>query len=195
MGSDGNFYGTTTTGSAQDSGTAFKVTPSGSLTVLARFTNGSYPQDTDGFSETGLIQGLDGNFYGTILSTDPQLPPSTLYQMTPAGVVTPVAILPGEGGSGPIVGKDGNLYGTVGNQIYRFVPPPMFQAVATSSGNVSLTWSAAIGQNYQPQYTTNLASTNWLPVGPPMTATNLTITVSDSPGGNAQRFYRVQLLP
>ncbi len=140
LGSDGNLYGTTSTGpGGQGGGTAFKMTPTGDLTILARFTNGSYPFDTDGFSETGLIQGLDGNFYGTILSTDSQLPPSTLYQMTPAGVVTSLAILPGEGGSGPIVGKDGNLYGTVGNQIYRFVPPPMFQKVATRSGNVTLT--------------------------------------------------------
>ncbi len=194
LGSDGNFYGTTTTGPGQGSGTAFKVTPTGDLTILTRFTNCSYPVVLEGSRYTGLVQGLDGNFYGTTLSTSTTIP-STLYQMTPAGVVTTVAILPGEPQAGPILGKDGTLYGAADDNIYRFVPPPMFQGVTTTNGNVMLTWSAAIGQNYQAEYATNLASTNWLPVEAPITATNLTITVSDSPGTDAQRFYRVQLLP
>jgi hypothetical protein len=61
--------------------------------------------------------------------------------------------------------------------------------------NITLTWSAAIGQSYQPQYTSDLLSTNWISLGAPITATNLTLSIIDSPGTNTQRFYRVQLLP
>src|SRR5579871_166980 len=63
---DGNFYGTTTAGGTSIGGTIFEITPLGRLTTLYNFvciTNitdcpaGSYP--------SGLVQGMDGNFYGT----------------------------------------------------------------------------------------------------------------------------------
>ena len=58
---DGNFYGTTNDGGANDGyGTIFKITPSGTLTTLHSFdrTDGEDP-------EAGLVQDTDGNFYGT----------------------------------------------------------------------------------------------------------------------------------
>ena len=66
---DGNFYGTTRFGGKYQCydylgcGTVFKITTSGTFTVLYNFcsesgcTDGSEP-------EAGLIQGTDGNFYG-----------------------------------------------------------------------------------------------------------------------------------
>jgi uncharacterized repeat protein (TIGR03803 family) len=61
QGSDGNFYGTTTSGGTSGAGTVFWVSPSGSLTTLWSFTGGS-----DGAHPyAGLVQGSDGNFYGT----------------------------------------------------------------------------------------------------------------------------------
>ncbi len=61
QGSDGNFYGTTYKGGANSDGAIFRITPSGSLTNLHTFTDG-----TDGaFPQDSLIQGTDGNFYGT----------------------------------------------------------------------------------------------------------------------------------
>lgn len=61
LGHDGNFYGTTAGGGAQNLGTIFKVTPNGKLTILYSFTggSGSWP------SLTSLMQGKDGNLYGT----------------------------------------------------------------------------------------------------------------------------------
>src|SRR5208283_3708307 len=61
QGSDGNFYGTTSQGGTNNQGTVFRMTSDGwQLTTLVTFngTNGSYPG-------APLIQGNDGNFYGT----------------------------------------------------------------------------------------------------------------------------------
>jgi uncharacterized repeat protein (TIGR03803 family) len=61
---DGGLYGTTRFGGANNNGTVFKITPRGTLTTPYRFcaqggcTDGSYP-------EAELIQGTDGNLYGT----------------------------------------------------------------------------------------------------------------------------------
>jgi len=56
---DGNFYGTTQNGGADDLGTIFKITPGGTLTTLHSFAG------SDGASpEAGLVQASDGNFYG-----------------------------------------------------------------------------------------------------------------------------------
>ena len=58
---DGNFYGMTYMGGANNLGIAFKITPAGSETVLHSF--GSVG---DGASPSGsFIQGKDGNLYGT----------------------------------------------------------------------------------------------------------------------------------
>ena len=38
LGTDGNYYGVTSSGGSRDSGTVFQLTPSGSLTVLLNFT-------------------------------------------------------------------------------------------------------------------------------------------------------------
>ncbi len=65
---DGNLYGTTTWGGLYGPGsvgTIFKITPEGTLTTIYNFcqggcADGEYPQ-------AGLIQGTDGNLYGTTL--------------------------------------------------------------------------------------------------------------------------------
>jgi uncharacterized repeat protein (TIGR03803 family) len=60
-GSDGNFYGTTYQGGIANTGTVFRITPSGALTTLYGFTGGA-----DGAAPyAGLVQSVDGNFYGT----------------------------------------------------------------------------------------------------------------------------------
>jgi uncharacterized repeat protein (TIGR03803 family) len=61
-GSDGNLYSTTFSGGANGHGTVFQVTPKGSLTTLYSFAGA--PADGSG-TQAGLVQGSDGNFYGT----------------------------------------------------------------------------------------------------------------------------------
>ena len=60
---DGNFYGTTAGGGTSDSGTVFKMTAAGTVTILHsfNFVDGRGPS-------AALIQGTDGNFYGTTAS-------------------------------------------------------------------------------------------------------------------------------
>jgi uncharacterized repeat protein (TIGR03803 family) len=67
-GSDGKFYGTTGSGgSSGNNGTVFRITPRGVETVLYRFASGANG-GTDGSGPVGgLIEGKDGDFYGTTL--------------------------------------------------------------------------------------------------------------------------------
>ena len=60
LASDGNFYGTTVWGGAQNRGTIFQLTPAGVFKTLHTFdyTNGAHPIG-------GLIQASNGSFYGT----------------------------------------------------------------------------------------------------------------------------------
>jgi hypothetical protein len=67
QGSDGNFYGTipfggTSTNCPGGCGTVFRISPDGSYTNLYFFIG----PPTDGYSpQAGLVQGSDGNLYGT----------------------------------------------------------------------------------------------------------------------------------
>ncbi len=115
QGSDGNFYGTTAAGggSSSDGGTVFQITPAGNYTTLHSFTgiglDGQFPR-------AGLIQGSDGNFYGTTASGGAGEGVGTVYQITPTGLYRPLYSFPGTDGATPfaglVQGSDGNLYGT-----------------------------------------------------------------------------------
>jgi uncharacterized repeat protein (TIGR03803 family) len=61
QGSDGGFYGTTEFGGTNNSGTVFKISAIGALTRLYSFTGG----DDGANPEAVLVQGRDGNLYGT----------------------------------------------------------------------------------------------------------------------------------
>jgi uncharacterized repeat protein (TIGR03803 family) len=63
-GTDGNFYGTTVQGGADNKGTAFKITSSGRLKTLYTFCQDSGCADGE-FPYGGLIQDTNGTFYGT----------------------------------------------------------------------------------------------------------------------------------
>jgi uncharacterized repeat protein (TIGR03803 family) len=114
---DGNFYGTTVGGGANGIGTVFRITAAGVETVLYSFAGGS-----DGSSpQAGLIDGSDGNFYGTTelgglhnLGTGQNR--GTVFRITPAGMETVLYSFAGSDGSHPYAGlmqgSDGNLYGT-----------------------------------------------------------------------------------
>ena len=99
---DGALYGT-------GGNVVFRVTLDGVLTVIHRFTG------PDGSTPNGLIEGRDGNFYGTTQrGGDSGL--GTVFRMaTDGGVTTLHAFAFGEGilpAAGLVEGADGNFYGT-----------------------------------------------------------------------------------
>ena len=115
LGKDGNFYGTTRLGGSFNGVTAFRVTPSGSLKVLHNFV----PTNAESSPFSPLIQGADGNFYGTASGVG-GFSGSSIFRVTPSGVLkilhkfdfvnafsdgaTPTA--------GLVQASDGNFYGT-----------------------------------------------------------------------------------
>jgi uncharacterized repeat protein (TIGR03803 family) len=64
---DGDFYGTPYYGGTNGYGTIFKISPSGTLTTLYSFCSQSGCTDGE-YTWAGLVQGRDGNFYGTTQS-------------------------------------------------------------------------------------------------------------------------------
>jgi len=63
---NGDLYGTTSSGGANDDGTVFKITPTGTLTRLHSFDG------TDGETPVaGLVQATNGDLYGTTSSGGP----------------------------------------------------------------------------------------------------------------------------
>jgi uncharacterized repeat protein (TIGR03803 family) len=111
---DGDFYGTTyRSGALGLGGTVFKMTAAGAVTVLHAFTGGP----SDGAQlRAGLVQGKDGNFYGTTQEGG-AFGQGTVFTMTPAGAVTVLhSFAGGADGANPtaalIEGSDGNFYGT-----------------------------------------------------------------------------------
>jgi uncharacterized repeat protein (TIGR03803 family) len=113
QGSDGNFYGTTP-GGTNEPGTVFRISPNGSYTNLYSFPN-SYPNG--GFPIAGLVQGSDGNFYGTTVIGG-AIGSGTIFRMSPGGSLTNLYSFPysssdGHNPYGSLVqGSDGNFYGT-----------------------------------------------------------------------------------
>jgi uncharacterized repeat protein (TIGR03803 family) len=115
---DGNFYGTTYQGGSTNDGTVFKMTPDGALTTLHSFAG--YP--TEGANPyAGLVQAIDGNFYGTTLLGGRSGSGGTVFEITPGGALTTVYDFCSQGYSCPdgvypedalIQATDGNFYGT-----------------------------------------------------------------------------------
>jgi uncharacterized repeat protein (TIGR03803 family) len=119
QGSDGYFYGTTHVGGRYgECGTVFKITSNGYLTTLYAFgsiTN-VYGVSLDGAGPNGLVQGSDGNFYGTTFFSQ-----GSVFRITPSGDLTNLySFIGGSNGDYPsaglVQGSDGYLYGTTSDE-------------------------------------------------------------------------------
>ncbi|MDB6173895.1 MAG: 3-carboxymuconate cyclase [Chthoniobacteraceae bacterium] len=113
LGKDGNFYGVTANGGAKNFGTIFKVTPAGLLTTLVEFS-GIEGSALGRSPYGGLIEGTDGNFYGTTNSGGANSNAGTVFKLTPGGAFTTLVSFTGSGSpfSALTQGSDGNIYGT-----------------------------------------------------------------------------------
>ena len=112
LGTDGNFYGTTSAGGEYGAGTIFQITAGGSFTTLHHFTNG-----LDGGTPIAPpVEGTDGNFYGTTSTGGGAAGCGTVYSITTSGTPTPLHQFSGSDGCDPVaplvLGNDGYFYGT-----------------------------------------------------------------------------------
>lgn len=125
-GLDGNLYGTTANGGVLAKGTVFRIAPGGQLTTLYNFCSQTNCSDGE-FPVAGLVQGTDGNFYGTTELGGTNNDAScdgfgcgTIFQITPAGKRTTLYNFCSQtgctDGSQPqaalIQASDGTFYGT-----------------------------------------------------------------------------------
>jgi Concanavalin A-like lectin/glucanases superfamily/Subtilase family len=179
-----------------------------------------YPHFADGLQSSGDITGgttvADGQWHHLVGVYD-GVGSEQLY-------VDGLAVASTNGATGPISGNDGDVWiggapdhGTlhlfVGKvdevaiftnalssaqvrQLFTSAAPlARLTSVTQTNGVIAFAWSALSGQNYQVQYKTNLAQTDWMNLGAPLTATNATTTASDAIGPEPQRYYRVLLVP
>ncbi|MGD0364846.1 MAG: choice-of-anchor tandem repeat GloVer-containing protein [Bryobacteraceae bacterium] len=137
---DGNLYGTTVqggTGAYFVYGTVFKVASNAPTTLYTfgegpgglGFLNGSEPF-------AGVVQGTDGNFYGTTYLGGTQCATigcGTVFKVAPSGSLTTLHSFDGTDGWQPIGGvieaADGNFYGTTtkggaynGGTVFKITP-------------------------------------------------------------------------
>jgi uncharacterized repeat protein (TIGR03803 family) len=158
QGRDGNLYGTTLgggngSGCEKDTdgltrvfgcGTVFKVTLSGTLTTLYSFcpqgncADGASPGAAMGeFLDspgTALVQGSDGNFYGT---TDQggAYGYGTIFKITPSGTLTTLYSLDSADGQNPnglIQAANGTFYGTTAGNLDLLGCPDYYPANAVA---------------------------------------------------------------
>jgi uncharacterized repeat protein (TIGR03803 family) len=114
QGTDGNFYGATELGGANDGGTVFRITPSGKETILYSLGGTASPGS---WVDAPLIQATDGNFYGVTVRGEGSCFDGcgTIFKITPAGKLTTLYSFHGHDGSHPTGGlvqyTDGSFYG------------------------------------------------------------------------------------
>jgi uncharacterized repeat protein (TIGR03803 family) len=120
---NGDLYGTASSGGASGNGTVFKITPSGTLTTLHTFAG--YPTDGS-YSTAGLVQATNGDLYGTAeyggVNCGDIGGCGTVFKITPGSTLTTLYSFCSQGGidctdgdspdGGLVQATDGNFYGT-----------------------------------------------------------------------------------
>jgi len=135
QGPDGYLYGVTDNygPSGSQTGTIFKVSLSGQLTVLYSFADGSN-------TYAGLTLGADGNFYG-VMTNGGTYGGGSIFKMTPSGTFTTLYTFTGilDGGNpytSLLQASDGNFYGIAtnggangGGTLFQITPTGTFKVI------------------------------------------------------------------
>jgi uncharacterized repeat protein (TIGR03803 family) len=153
QGSDGYLYGTTEFGGSFGSvaaagGTVFRISTNGAFTSLYLFTGGN-----DGFYPNGLVQGSDGNFYGTTSGVNYGANYGTVFKISTNGELTTLhSFTVGNNGllnpSGLVQGSDGYIYGTTGGgangngTVFRISANGAFASLYSFTGGTNGGWPA-----------------------------------------------------
>ncbi len=133
-------------GGAYGDGSVFRVTPDGTATTLYSFQT-LYELNTP----PALVQGSDGNFYGTVPATAVYGDVSgTIFRLTPDGTLTPLHTFGSElaAPSALMQATDGNFYG-VSTSGGDFSQGAIFRM--TPDGTVTILHSFNIAESSQPQ--------------------------------------------
>lgn len=131
VGTDGQFYGTTSAGGASNLGVVFRMTTAGTVTILHAFAGA-----VDGATPYGeLLEAPDGFFYGTTRAGG-SANAGVIFKMSAAGVLTTLHTFTGANGSDPRAGlvraTDGLFYGTAATGgagagvVFRIAPDGTF---------------------------------------------------------------------
>jgi len=139
---DGNLYGTTSVFGGGNGGTVFKITLLGALTTLYSFcVQASCPDGAN--PEAALIQGNDGNLYGTtwIGGASGADGGGTIFKITRSGALTTLYSLGSSDGARStaalVQATDGNFYGTTSTgpsgagTIFEITPSKVFTTLYT----------------------------------------------------------------
>ena len=202
-GSDGYFYGTTEhneNGGYGEfgAGTVFRISTNGTLTSLYSFTGSN-----DGANPyAGLVQGSDGNFYGTTYGGGTN-GYGTVFKISLNGALTSLySFTSRNDGASPqaglVQGSDGSFYGTTVNggqggagTVFRLtiVPQPQLNIVP-SGPYVILAWPTNY-TGFTLQSTTNLGSSAvWSTnSSPPVVIGGDNVVINTASG--KQQFYRL----
>jgi uncharacterized repeat protein (TIGR03803 family) len=140
QGTNGSFYGTASAGGAYGYGTVFKITPVSAFTQLFSFNSGT----SSYYPFAGLVQGSDGNFYGTTEFGGAKNA-GTVFKMTPAGALTSLTGFNVSNGyissAGLVQGSDGNFYGTTdgggaggGGTVFTMTPAGVLTTLVSFNG-------------------------------------------------------------
>jgi uncharacterized repeat protein (TIGR03803 family) len=168
QGRNGDLYGTAPVGGNSGRGGVFKVTPTGTYSVIYNFNGivGANPY-------SGLTMGRDGNFYGTTFGGGTG-GFGIVFRITPGGVVTVLHNFVYNDGTGayapPIQGTDGNFYGTTSTggfsygAVYKVTPAGVFTVLHTFDNTDGATPIAPLIQATDGSFygTTKVGGTNGL---------------------------------
>jgi uncharacterized repeat protein (TIGR03803 family) len=153
LATDGNLYGVTSDGGNNNIGSAYRVTTSdGTYAMIHSFNGEGVP--ADGNAPRGaLVNGSDGNLYGTTAGGGPSGAHGTVFEMTTAGVVTTLHTFVGTDGDTPlgtlVLASDGNFYGTTSaggahslGTVFRISPSGDFTSLYS--------FDSSTGEGYSP---------------------------------------------
>jgi uncharacterized repeat protein (TIGR03803 family) len=193
--SDGKLYGTTYDGGAYIAGTIFEITRTGTFSVIHNF----YPHVQDGSTPlSGLVQGSDGNLYGTT-SEGGTSNAGTIYVISPGGASYSVlynfdGVTAAQPEAGLSQNTNGILYGdtytggsagygaffSFDNALRPFVSPvPSFGAVGKTIGILGQGFTGTTAVSFNGiRATFHVASSTYLTATVPSGATTGRITVT-----------------